>query len=77
MRSLWPGTLALRAAGSSALAACDVALPQEWRDVESITMADGLTQRNSVTQARFARWLFVEARVQFNLANIYLQAWPA
>lgn len=40
-------------------------------------MADGLTQRNSVTQARFARWLFVEARVQFNLANIYLQAWPA
>lgn len=33
----------------------------EWKNSTSITTADGLTQRNS-------------ARVQFNLANVYLQA---
>jgi len=39
---------------------CALRVP-EWKNSTSITTADGLTQRNS-------------ARVQFNLANVYLQA---
>eukprot|EP00435_Cladocopium_sp_Y103_P049242 s1706_g14.t1 len=39
---------------------CALRVP-EWTNSSSITTADGLTQRNS-------------ARVQFNLANVYLQA---
>eukprot|EP00434_Breviolum_minutum_P007369 symbB.v1.2.006503.t1/scaffold361.1/size299464/26 len=45
---------------SLAIWRCAVRVP-DWKNSESITMADGLTQRNS-------------ARVQFNLANVYLQA---
>ncbi|CAK9010500.1 unnamed protein product [Durusdinium trenchii] len=54
------GAALLCIAGALGIWRCAVRVP-EWKDSESITTADGLTQLNS-------------ARVQFNLANVYLQA---